>query len=247
MGDITHFSSYYKSLSYVSPIPLANLKLWLKADAGITKDGSNYVSQWDDMSGNGNHAVQSTGGSQPLWVDNQLNGKPVLRFDGIDDFMNSAISNVSNITIFCVVKSALTSAWVGGFSLYNTGSPLDYDINMGISIIGHASQNGKYWFTKDGANYTYNNGSITNYETIEIQSINNNTIATYYNGIGLQSYNIPAFFNINSYVIGARWVLSVINYYMSCDFSEIILYDDTLSAAQRQQVEQYLRTKYNHY
>ena len=35
-------------------IPITSgLTVWLKSDIGITKDGSNYVSQWNDQSGNG--------------------------------------------------------------------------------------------------------------------------------------------------------------------------------------------------
>jgi hypothetical protein len=44
-----------------SPSDLDSLVLWLKADAGVTKDGSNYVSSWADQSGNGNNATQATG------------------------------------------------------------------------------------------------------------------------------------------------------------------------------------------
>ena len=95
---------YFKSKLSVTPfVPtdIAGCQLWLKADAGITKDGSDYVSVWADQSGNGNDAVQATGASQPLWVDGQLNGEPVLRFDGSNDFMS--FNEVANIrTIFII-------------------------------------------------------------------------------------------------------------------------------------------------
>lgn len=44
-------------------------KLWLDANdsSTITKDGSNYVSQWNDKSGNNNHVYQETGNLQPLY------------------------------------------------------------------------------------------------------------------------------------------------------------------------------------
>ena len=35
------------------PLAIAGCKLWLRADQGITVDGSNNVSQWNDLSGNG--------------------------------------------------------------------------------------------------------------------------------------------------------------------------------------------------
>ena len=41
-----------------SPADIANLALWLKNGTGVT------AAQWDDSSGNDNHATQSTGGNQ---------------------------------------------------------------------------------------------------------------------------------------------------------------------------------------
>lgn len=42
-------------------------RVWLDATlSSITKDGSNQVAQWDDISGNGRHAVQLTNARKPL-------------------------------------------------------------------------------------------------------------------------------------------------------------------------------------
>lgn len=58
------------------------MKLWLKADSGLTLDANNRASAWEDASGNGNDASAAAATVQPLWVDGVINGKPVLRFDG---------------------------------------------------------------------------------------------------------------------------------------------------------------------
>ena len=47
----------------------------------ITKDGSNFVSQWDDRSGLDHHLLQAVGTNQPLWST----GGVLL--DGVDNFM----------------------------------------------------------------------------------------------------------------------------------------------------------------
>ena len=96
----------------VSPDALPELQLWLKADAGITYDTQAFVSRWADQSGNGNDATQSDDDAEPTFVRNALNGKPVVRFDGEDDYL--AINNlhyetqgeISGITIFALVKSS---------------------------------------------------------------------------------------------------------------------------------------------
>ena len=38
-----------------SPIDIAGISLWLKADAGVTVDGNDFVTAWADQSGNGNN------------------------------------------------------------------------------------------------------------------------------------------------------------------------------------------------
>ena len=44
----------------------ADLKLWLRADVGVTVTGAG-VSQWSDQSGNANHAVQATDANRPIY------------------------------------------------------------------------------------------------------------------------------------------------------------------------------------
>lgn len=66
-----------------APNQVSNLALWLVADQGVTKDGSNLVGTWADQSGNLISATELT--NKPLWVNSLVNGKPVIRFDGVDD------------------------------------------------------------------------------------------------------------------------------------------------------------------
>ena len=62
------------ALDDFTPANIANLALWLKNGTGITSDGGtpDKVSQWDDSSGNDNHAVQSTSGNQASLVSGGL-------------------------------------------------------------------------------------------------------------------------------------------------------------------------------
>lgn len=52
--------------------------LWVEADRGITLAGGTDVSAWADFSGHANHLSEST--YRPTWVDNVMNGRPVVRF-----------------------------------------------------------------------------------------------------------------------------------------------------------------------
>ena len=73
-----------------APIPLpaaANLALWLSADKGVSA-AAGSVSAWEDQSGNLNNAAQADAGLQPQLVDNAVNNKPVIRFDGANDYLS---------------------------------------------------------------------------------------------------------------------------------------------------------------
>ena len=98
-----------------------NLTLWLKADAGVTITGSG-VSTWSDQSVVGHHANQTTDGYRPLVVSNALAGKPVIRFDGVNDSMSvaansSAMITTTGYTTFVVfnplsIKTDLSNPWL---------------------------------------------------------------------------------------------------------------------------------------
>lgn len=88
------------------PTDLTGLKLWFDANdpTTITDDGGGLVSQWNDKSGGANN-VLATGNERPLVVADVQNGKPVIRFDGITNFMEmtpfTQINQPVTIAIVC--------------------------------------------------------------------------------------------------------------------------------------------------
>ena len=95
---------------------------------------SNKVNLWTDKSGNNNNALQNDTSKQPVFIDNVLNNKPVIRFDGIDDFMS--FNEITNIrSCFFVVKHATGSqnyTPMLGHSVY-------YDFHGGLgTLLFHA-------------------------------------------------------------------------------------------------------------
>ena len=61
------------------------------AALGITMDGSNRVSQWDDISAAAaNHLTQATDAKKLVWTAARVNGLPTLIADGADDCMLTA-------------------------------------------------------------------------------------------------------------------------------------------------------------
>src|SRR5690606_16469989 len=82
--------------------------LWLDA-SDLTSAGA--LSSWADKSGAGNTVTQATSGSQPVVVLDELNGLPVVRFDGENDRLSTSLSTTSPepITYLIVAKSSATT------------------------------------------------------------------------------------------------------------------------------------------
>ena len=97
------------------PLPTVTsgtLQLWLKADAGVIAGLAGQVSQWQDQSGNANYANAPATNNQPALVySTGLGGKPVIRFNGIQDNVNgSYLAGSGNVN----VPNAMTA-----FTLYS--------------------------------------------------------------------------------------------------------------------------------
>lgn len=68
----------------------SSVQLWLRADKGITLDGSGNVSDWQDQSGKGNHATQATAADRPTFVANACAGLPVVRATATNQWLQIA-------------------------------------------------------------------------------------------------------------------------------------------------------------
>jgi hypothetical protein len=94
------------------------LQLWLKADAGVVTNASGQVSQWQDQSGNANHASQANTNEQPLLVSaTGLGGKPALRFNGTQD--NTHGSYLAGTGAVNVANAMTTFTFYNAFSTVN--------------------------------------------------------------------------------------------------------------------------------
>ncbi|MBP8042486.1 MAG: PKD domain-containing protein, partial [Bacteroidales bacterium] len=221
---------------------ISGLSLWLKADAGPLLNGSN-VFQWNDYSGNSNNAVQSIVVSQPMLVSDALNGLPVVRFDGVNDFIGGdTIPNIdtTSISVFVVANGApgASANLYGMFNInaYTNGFCLDrqgWDGKLSIY------NNGNIVYTPSGtlpnAGYNYKILEAVKKYNIETELfINGNSQASSTNSL----LNGP--FTNADYVIGYSqgWA------YLYGDIAEILVYKQALSTTDRQDIEDYLWNKY---
>lgn len=122
------YDSESSTLSYVvATIPLSQLTLWLRADAGISATSGSRISSWLDQSSSVNNLSQTTPNLQPTYMDNIINGKPIVRFTGPGQVMqsvNPAMIGSTSFTAFTVGKFSSIPAntyqylwWTGADSI----------------------------------------------------------------------------------------------------------------------------------
>jgi hypothetical protein len=98
--------------------------------ATAVRDGSNYVSQWTDKSGNQRHMVQATQGNKPLYLPTGLGGLGALQFDGSASFMTFSdqtlayIAGRSFTVIYVASKPANANTYIFGGT--NTGTRTNF-------------------------------------------------------------------------------------------------------------------------
>jgi hypothetical protein len=129
------------------PTQIAGLQLWLKGGAGTFQDtglttaavaDGDPVGGWQDQSGQGNNATQGTAAAKGTLKLNVLNGKAVVRGDGVDDYLtHAALTLGTTHTLFLVTQwptatqaGILLGADGGDYAPYTNGSStLNYSVN----------------------------------------------------------------------------------------------------------------------
>jgi hypothetical protein len=210
----------------VDPSTIAGLMLWLKADSLALADGA-LVATWPDSSGNGNNATAS-GSLQPVFKTNILNGKPVIRFTGVQGFvLTTPIANTANgpWTVIAVIR------------------PVDL-AKAFCSVAGENANFGPYqssntWFLGiHSAKWQYTIGAVA----LAAHILSGNTNAQFYdNGV-----SDPAGINYANTVTAdfARIAERGAGDAADGDMAEIVVYNSVLSSANRSGVEKFLGNKY---
>lgn len=241
----------FTALTTVSQPPLNGLTLWLKADEGVTKDGSGFVSAWADQSGNTNHASQTVSANRPQWMDQILNDKPVLRFDGTNDQIKAArVPGTNDFTVISVARTFTShevdfegiSGNTGGtgqrylFGVTQSGADAGAGVSMGTNGISVYERGSNYL----PAPAVYNGLVGTNFFMVEIKYTAKQAQILLNGGLlrtGLVSPRPNVFAPTE---IGSSASFGAFN----GDVAEVLVYARSLSQADLQTVEQYLNNKY---
>lgn len=121
MGPTLGGIPYGRGGYVLGPTGIGGLVAWYDA-AQLPLNDNDSVASWTDLGAGGHHAVQATAAKKPLYKTNVVNGLPVLRFDGLDDFLLSDLFTLSQPLTVCVVATATVNATniVDGGNALNT-------------------------------------------------------------------------------------------------------------------------------
>ena len=224
----------HQSSAPFSPIDIAGISLWLKADAGVTVSGG-FVTAWADQSGNGNNC------SSPNAVVFNSSPYSSLYFNGEDSEITlhpNVFNNFSALSLFAVwnITDGGNNGILGSTNYSNfeivtqDGSAVrmrnnNYESNINTGGLWNAEEFSLSTITADsaggGSGTARRNGDNVDFDDANIQALQ-----------GGQTYKIGV------YAETAFAYLSL---------AELIVYSQKLNGSQIDQVEGYLNDKYGIY
>ena len=213
--------------------PTDGLALWLRADSGVTVDQDGKISTWQDQSGLGNDATQTSGSNQPLLVAGSINGLPTVHFSGsqwlnLPDLMNGATAG----ELFLVLKGDQDLPLQAyGLMSFGSGYESYYPYIDGVIYENFGST----------VRYTVGNPSqpLDAYHIFNVSSQTGDWEARI-NGILQYQTLVNTVYFPSSPVLGHNSLYGA----FSGDIAEIIIYDRVLDASDRETIEKYLAGKY---
>jgi hypothetical protein len=244
-------SAYTSTISFTSsiisydffPTSISSLQFWLDA-ASITGLSCNAaVTTWTDKSSN---TYVGTSVGNPTYITNSMNGNPIVRFNGVNQYVNYGDIldiNLNSISMFAVAKYRTTAngALVGKSAFNALSGRYSFVRDSGTMLGVLAASNNPA--------LTYADTSTTVQLTEMIWDRSSNTF--YRNGafqqglsaIGSSNYNTDFLFYVGAYQNNVGLIPEP-GYYFDGDMAEILLYYSPLGTYNREQIEGYLAWKW---
>jgi hypothetical protein len=182
----------------------------------INQSDNTAVSSWNDISGNSNNATQALLSFQPLFKTNIVGGNPVVRFDGVNDSLQSTtITKTQPYTLFVITFPRTFKGFNSFFEDTSNGcTPIispqlgenKHTMFAGVSLISiNATLNtwflGSYVFNTTNSKITIN-GGVTTTGNVGSTNLNGKFI------IGA-NYNLGAYYdNDTSFAIACESAFS---------------------------------------
>lgn len=228
---------------YPSPKAVGNLQWWLDASQGTYTDAGSTsatngqgVQQWNDQSGNARHGTQTTAADKPLYITGAMNGKPVLRFDGVSDYLAFDGTFLVGTPYTILVVTQITSNQSDNWFVGGNGSTANIDLRFGFSSTSN-------FRLAQGSNSLDAAQTASGVPDMYLGSLNTSTgRAIRKNGTLLATdSNTATIASFTSSNIGKK---GSGNFFRG-DLAEIIIYNKELTQLERETVQCYLSQKYS--
>lgn len=205
---------------------------WYESDSGVTGDP---VSAWADKAGSDDFA-QGTGAAQPTVVNDVLNGYPILRFDGDDDYFAVAFAEMAQPnTAFVVFRK--NDAAMDTYPSFIHGASSSHDFGL-FQYDGHSY----HWAFTSGSILESSESAQTDFDFHVWSIISNGATSSYYrDGILMASGNAGSE-SLTGLKVGTRHDATMS--FANMDIAALIVFSGALSAADEAQVRGYLTNKY---
>lgn len=174
--------------------------VWIEGDMISGLSDGDPIGTAPDGSGSGNDFAQSTEAAKPLFKESILNGHPVVRFDGTDDWLDggdiSAFDGQTYLAIYLVLAPKQLETWAAFFG--KKGADLSHRTFMGMSGAGYGENDDIIAGVANGANtFGYSDSSVCVVDSFRIFSFifdgaqtGNDRLKLYVNGTQkLVAYN----------------------------------------------------------
>lgn len=203
-------------------------------------DDGDVVGRWDDLSGNGYHVSQATAANKPLLKLNIQNGRRVIRADGTDDFLqNTAFADVANnYTVFAVAKYNTSVDTSQGVFDVSTGA-----VNTGFAMLHDATT---IWRGGSGAESVAGSDSRDGVWRLHTGHASGSQLQYWVNGASVGTLAQSANTNVLN-TITVFQLVATPSYVMLGDIAALVIFNSTLSDANRNAVEKLLNERWRVY
>jgi len=220
---------------------------WYRSDSGLWQDAGttpaaadgDVVGRWEDLTANADHVNQAGVAFKPTLQNGAgdlLNGHPVVRFDGTDDFLQGAfttggaMAQPNTVFVVCMLDNP-------NDDVYRV--IIDDDSVLSMMLGQRNADVPDKWFMYGGA-VLQGGASDGNWNTWTAL-FNGAASQVWLNGISSIGPGNPGALAVDGLTIGCN--KSGVNPWEG-DATEIIIYDANLSNADKNQVGQYAATRY---
>ncbi|GGA83883.1 hypothetical protein GCM10011511_03790 [Puia dinghuensis] len=245
----------------------SNLILWLNANkaSSITMNGSNQVSTWADLSGNGFNFTQATTANEPVYgASANPSGRPGVSFTATSSqylsiaSLPATLSFTSGISAFAQVSYGPTHAGWGWQRIFDFGNGTANN-NFMMGRYGNSAKNYYEGWKSGSGDQTYTttspivNNSENLYEAIQqggtagtLTTVNQYLAGTAQAASGAagssQTWLPGSVARTSNYIGRSNWAADE---YFNGTMSEILLYNTAVNTTQQVILENYLAAEWN--